>query len=155
MSFAGDHEALFDRLDEELRHAEAPEPILFAKIVADICTRVPRLSGSGSTNRIDRLLAAGAWTDAAMALIQLELPGWKSRRLAYENGEWLCSLSCHPTSPLEFDDTADANHDVMSLAILRAFLQARRMVPPAPRAASAVSQIQADAQNILCCDNFA
>jgi hypothetical protein len=53
------------------------------------------------------------------------------------------------------DDTADANHELMAVAILRAFFQARRMTEAVPRAASPVPQVSAVADNIVCCDNFA
>lgn len=154
MAFAADHAVLFDRLDDELRHAPAPAQGLFAKIVAGACSRIPVLSLSGKVDRIDRLIAAGAWTDAAFALIALELPAWRLRQLAYEDGEWHCALSRLPNLPAMFDDTADANHEVMPLAILRAFLKARRMVEIAPPAISAVPQIQIGANQSMCCDNF-
>jgi hypothetical protein len=101
------------------------------------------------------LIAAGAWTDAAFALIELELPAWRLRRLVYEDGEWHCALSRQPNFPAMFDDTADASHELMPLAVLRAFLQARRMAEIAPPAVSSVPQIQIDADQIMCCDNFA
>jgi hypothetical protein len=47
----------------------------------------------GKTITLDRLIEAGAWTDAAITLIGFELPSWSVRRLACEDGEWLCSLS--------------------------------------------------------------
>jgi hypothetical protein len=155
MAFAADHAVLFDRLDEELRHAPAPAQGLFAKIVAGACTRIPVSSLSGRADRIDRLIAAGAWTDAALALIALELPAWRLRRLVYEDGEWHCALSRQPNLPAMCDDTADASHELMPLAILRAFLQARRMAETAPPAASPLPQIQTGADNFICCDNFA
>jgi hypothetical protein len=155
MAFAADHAVLFDRLDEELRQVPAPMPGLFAKIVAGACTRIPDLSLSEKTGRIERLIAAGAWTDAALAVIALELPAWTLRRLAYEDGEWHCALSRQPNLPAMFDDSADASHELMPLAILRAFLQARRMVEIAPQAISAVPQTQTGAGIIICCDNFA
>ena len=34
-----------------------------------------------------------AWTDAALALMELELPLWQVRRIAYDEGEWHCALS--------------------------------------------------------------
>ena len=55
------------------------------------------------------------------------MPGWKLRRLICENGEWFCSLSRQPNLPAALDDTADASHDVLPLAILLAFGGARRM----------------------------
>lgn len=154
MAFAADRAVLFDRLDEELRQAAAPAQDLFARIVAGACTRIPVQSRPGRAEQVNRLIAAGAWTDAALALVELELPTWQLRRLAYEGSEWFCSLSRQPHLPASLDDTADGNHELMGLAILRAFLQARRMTdlaPPAPR----VPTIRADAGVLLCCDNFA
>jgi hypothetical protein len=155
MAFAADHAVVFDRLDEELRHAPAPGQNLFAKIVAGACTRIPVLSRSEKAGRIDRLIAAGAWTDAAFALIEPELPAWRLRRLVYEDGEWHCALSRQPNLPAMFDDTADASHELMPLAILRAFPQARRMAEITPQAILSVPQIQTGADIIICCDNFA
>ena len=147
-----DREALFDRLDNELRQACAPEQSLFAKIVADACTRIPLISGKAEA--IARLIAAGAWTDAALALVALELPTWTVRRLAYD-GEWVCSLSRQPNLPEVLDDTADASHALMPLAILRAFLQARRMADGALHVTSKVPQIAIGAGTAICCENFA
>jgi len=151
MAFTGDREVLFDRLDDEFRRA--PVEDLFAQIVATACIRIPLMSGKAE--RIDRLIAAGAWTDAAVALIALELPAWTLRRLAYDGGEWVCSLSRQPSLPEAYDDTADGSHETMPLAILRAFLQARRMTDVAPRVASNVPQIAVGAGTAICCDNFA
>jgi hypothetical protein len=69
---------------------------------------------------------AGAWTDATIALLELELPDWKLRRLVDDNGKWLCSLSKQPGIPLGRDEVAEASHESLPLAILIALLQARR-----------------------------
>jgi hypothetical protein len=155
MAFAADHAVVFDRLDEELRQASAPMPGLFAKIVAGACSRIEVSSSSGKADRIDRLIAAGAFTDAALALIALELPAWRLRRLVYEDDEWHCALSRQLNLPATLDDTADASHEQMPLAILRALLQARRMTEIAPPAASPVPQLPSAAGHLICCDNFA
>jgi len=144
---------MFDRLDEALRQAQAPGQGLFAKIVAGACTRIPLVPREAE--RIDRLIAAGAWTDAALALVALELPAWTVRRLAYDGGEWICSLSRQPNLPEALDEAADASHALMPLAILRVFLQARRMVDTAPRAVLTVPRIAISAGTVVCCDNFA
>jgi hypothetical protein len=73
---------------------------------------------TGKAARIAQLFGGGAWSDAALALIELELPAWKPRRLVYEDGEWHCSLSRHPNLPVALDDTANASHDVLPLAII-------------------------------------
>ena len=52
------------------------------------------VAGTGAKNRADRTLdRLAAWTEAALALIDLELPQWQVRRIAYDEGEWYCALS--------------------------------------------------------------
>ena len=110
MAFAADYAVLLDRLDDELLAAPEAARAIFAKIISSACSRVPVLSKSGKTARMERLIESGAWTDAAMALIESEMPGWKLRRLVCENGEWFCSLSRQPSRPGDSDDSADASH---------------------------------------------
>ena len=155
MVFAADHEVLFDRLDEELRIAAQPAPHLFAKIIGSACIRIPVLGKSAKVRTIARLVESDAWTDAALALIELELPGWKLRRLICEDGRWFCSLSRQPNLPVALDDTADATHDVMPLAILLAFLQARRRIAAAAQSIAAVPAVETAPAGLICCDNFA
>ena len=155
MAFVADHAILIDRLDEELRSVPEPTPDLFSRIIAGACTRVSVLSRSGKATRIALLIEAAAWTEAALALIELEMPAWKLRRLVCEDHEWFCSLSRQPNLPDMLDDTADANHELMSVAILLAFLQARRLAETVPQAGSAVRAHHAAVVATLCCDNFA
>jgi hypothetical protein len=105
------------------RHAHALTPDLISNVIADACTRLPAMKRAGKAARIDQLIETGAWDDAALALIELELPAWKLRRLVYEDGEWLCSLSKQPNLPVGLDDTADASHEVLTLAILSACIE--------------------------------
>src|ERR1700722_6265637 len=79
MAFAADFEILFDRLGDELRHAPSPGFDLFAKVIASACTRIPVAGKAGRATRIGKLIEAGAWTEAALAMIELELPAWKLR----------------------------------------------------------------------------
>jgi hypothetical protein len=155
MAFAADYTVLFDRLDEELRVASQLDRSLFTKIIVGACRRIAVLSKSEESARIERLIEAGAWTDAVLAVIALELPDWRLRRLEYDSGQWFCALSRGPNLPAMLDDTADANHELMPLAILRAFFQARRVAEIAPRAISPAPQASAGTGNIICCDNFA
>jgi hypothetical protein len=157
MAFAADHELLLDRLDEEVRLAPKPAQHLFAKIIGSACRHIPILNRSKKAGRIERLIDAEAWTDCALALIELELPGWQIRRLVYEGGEWLCSLSRQPDLPLELDDTVDAGHEVPALAVLRAFVEARRSGGAAIRAGamnSSMATFQSAPGEMLGCDNF-
>ena len=75
------HEDRLDRLTEQLRLAPALTPDLISNVIADACIRLPVLTRAGNAARIDQLIEAGAWSDAALALIELELPAWKLRRL--------------------------------------------------------------------------
>lgn len=154
MAFAADFEILFDRLGEELYAAPMPRSDLFAKIIASVCTRVAVLSKAGKATRIGQLVEIGAWTEAALALIELELPAWKLRRIVYENGEWLRSLTRQPNMPLALDDAAEATHEVLPLAILKAFIDARRRNAVPPDYPSSAPRFRPTAEQIVCCDNF-
>lgn len=154
MASVADYAGTVDQLDEELRHAGELQRPLFDKIIARACIRVPLLNKLGKAEQVDRLAAAGAWTDAALALIALELPGWKVRRLVYENGEWLCSVSRQPNVPISLDDTADAVHEALPLAIMLAFVEARRRTSVAFRFVPAIPQAGQTPGLALCCDNF-
>ena len=150
------HEDRLDRLMEQLRLAPALTADLIANVIADSCTRLPVLNKTGKAGRLDQLIESGAWSDAALALIELELPAWKLRRLVYEDGEWFCSLSKQPNLPVEFDDTADARHEVLPLAILSAFVEARLGTSAARETtAPTVPQVQPTSGYAICCDNFA
>ncbi len=155
MAFGSDHAVLLERLDEAVRFAPKPTAELFAMIMAGACIRIPILGKSGMAAGLGGLVESRAWTDAALAMIELELPNWKLRRLICENGEWFCSLSRQPNLPPALDDTADASHEVMPLAILLAFLQARRRAVAIPHPVAAVPAVDSALVGLLCCDNFA
>jgi hypothetical protein len=144
-----------ERLERELQLATGPGPGVFARAIADGCSRVAALRAAGKAEQIDRLMAAGAWTDAAFALVAAELPGWDVRRLWYDESQWFCTLSQRRTWPVELDDSADAAHEALPLAVLLALLQARRLAAVTIGPAATVPRIQPAADAMLCCDNFA
>ena len=145
-----------ERAAEQIRNASALNCDLIRHVVTEACTRLPLLKQAGKTVHIDRLIEAGAWCDAVLALIGIELPGWKLRRLICENGEWFCSLSRQPNLPVELDDTADASHEVMALAILGAFLEARDKSEALRSSAKPiVPALRPSMDCAICCDNFA
>ena len=141
-----------DRLDCQLQSACSVTVTLFQQMMESAGDRLSVLRRSGKMSHIDKLLEAEAHTDAALALIDLEIPSWKVRRLVYNNGEWLCSLSRRPHIPIEFDDVAEASHSTASLAILRATLEARRTIAAGP--ISNLSDVPIGWKQPLCCDNF-
>jgi hypothetical protein len=154
MASVTDYAVVMDGLDEELRNARELQRGLFYKVIAAACIRLPLLSKLGRAGRLDLLADAGAWTDAALALIALELPGWKVRRLVCENDEWLCSLSRQPNLPMTLDDTADAAHEALPLAVVLAFVEARRRTGAPLRFFPAIPQAGQAPGLALCCDNF-
>jgi hypothetical protein len=155
MSFDPKHEEHLDALEVQLRRAPALTPDLISKVIANACTRLLVLKRTGKAACIDQLIEAGAWDDAALAVIELELPAWKLRRLVYEDGEWLCSLSRQPNLPVALDHTADARHEVLPLAILSAFVEARRMASALRETSlQTVPPIRRTSGYAICCDNF-
>jgi hypothetical protein len=138
-----------DGLDDRLHDAHAVTADLMSEVVGTASRRLPP--------RIERLIESGAWTDAALALLELELPQWQLRRLAYDEGEWHCALSPQRELPEWLDDrSVESHHADLLLAILSALVDARRksarpsltIVPAAPRAANPLYEP-------VCCDNFA
>jgi hypothetical protein len=153
MAFAADFELLFDRLSDTLRGAPSSGVDRLAEITAGSRKGAPIFGKAEKASRVDQLIKARAWTEAALALIELELPDWKLRRLVYENGEWLCSLSRYPNLAVALDDSIDASHEILPMAILQALVEAR-LSDGADEATSSNPQIQPAGEFVICCDNF-
>jgi hypothetical protein len=137
-----------DELAGRLHDAPAVTADLISEVVGNPSRRLP--------SRIERLIDSCAWTDAALALLELELPHWQLRRLAYDDGEWHCALSRQRELPDWLDDrSVKSHHTDLALAILSAFvdvqckaaLSRKASVPAAPRAANPLYEP-------VCCDNF-
>ena len=106
--------------------------------------------------RRPRLIRSSAWTDAALALVELELPRWRLRRLVHDGGEWRRAFSHQRTLPTDLDEIAEASHEIMSLAILIAFIAALRQTAAESEPWSQAAPPVAAADDYrVCCDNFA
>jgi hypothetical protein len=141
-------------LANQIRSAQAVTPDLVAHVIDGACVRLPALGRTDNAARLTRLIEAGAWTDVALALIELELPRWQVRRLVLDDGEWLCSLSNQPNLPAEFDDTVDARHESLPLALLSALLEAKQQVSAAREVSPSPAPNVRPATAYACCDNF-
>jgi hypothetical protein len=145
------------RLLDDVERAQTVTGPLVAKAFATLGERHSALPSSAPAKRIAALLEAEAWTDAALALLALELPHWKLRRLVYDDGEWRCSLGKQWPLPEWLDDTVERGHPVLPLAIIAAMIEARVASPAgddAPtRTVPSVGHPREAAS--LCCDNFA
>src|SRR5712672_3588491 len=143
-------------LSDRLRETYAMTAKFMSDIIRATCRRFPSLGQSGKTARIERLIRSGAWTDAAVALIDLELPQWQVRRIAYDESEWFCALSRQRELPDWLDQSIEARHPDLSLAILSAFTEARRISAPSIRPSVPSVSPCADAlAEIICGDNYA
>lgn len=148
------HDDRLDRVADQLRLSSTMTLELLADVIAQACVRLPALSEAIKAGRIGRPVKVGAWIDAALALIELELPAWRVRRLSYEDGEWFCALSRHLNMPANLDDTADAIHAELPLAILSAFVEARRRTGPASEYTSRRRRVQPHLYFPVCCEDF-
>src|SRR3979490_2797865 len=122
-----------DELTVRLRHAEVVTAMLMSDVIGETCRRFPSMGQTGKTARIERLMQSQAWTDAALALIDLELPLWQVRRIAYDEGEWYCALSRERELPDWLDRSIESRHPDLALAILGAFVEAQHVAALASR----------------------
>jgi hypothetical protein len=142
-------------LGGRLRAADAVTAEVMADIISQTCRRFPSLGQSGKTARVERLIRSGAWTDAALALIDLELPQWQIRRLVYDEGEWHSALSRERELPDWLDQSIETHHADLALAILSAFVEAQRISAPESRTSvPAVARVGNSLYEPLCSDNF-
>jgi hypothetical protein len=142
-------------LSDRLHDAHALTEALLSDVITEACRRYPSAGQAEKTARIERLIASGAWTDTALALIDLELPMWQVRRIAYDDGEWYCALSRERELPDWLDRSIEARHSDLALAILSAFVDAQLI--SAPWSKTSVPTVSRDANpryQPVCCDNF-
>jgi hypothetical protein len=153
MSFDSTCNERLARLEQEFRRARTATPELMSTLITQACLRFAA-HGAAAKAAVNRLIESGAWTDAALALVELELPQWKFRRIVRENGEWHCSLSRQPQLPFGLDDIAEASHENLALAILIAFLEVRCAAAVNAAGRTAVPQVRSEPISALCCDNL-
>lgn len=142
-------------LGDLLHDAHAVTAELVADVIGETCRRFPSVGQTEKTAKIKQLIASEAWTDAALALIDLELPLWQVRRIAYDEGEWYCALSRARELPDWLDSSIEAHHTDLALAILSAFVEAQRITAPSSR--TSVPTVSGDANTLyepVACDNL-
>lgn len=129
---------------------------LFSKIVVATARRLSAPSEAAKVVQLHDLIEAGALTQAALGLIELELPFWKLRRIAYDEGEWHCAMSRQRELPEWLDEAVEARHASLTLAILSAYLETVGQIElsRAPSRPS-VPQARAEQYEPLYCENFA
>jgi hypothetical protein len=152
--FAKSHDP--GELNDRLHNAETMSAALLSDVIGETCRRFPSMAQGAKTARIERLIGSGAWTDAVLALIDLELPLWQVRRIAYDEGEWHCALSRERELPEWLDRAIETHHPDLPLAILSAFVEAGRVTAPSIRSSVPTAPREANPlYEPMCCDNFA
>lgn len=142
-------------LTDRLRNTPAVTASLVRDTMDAVCRRYSHPGQAGAIARIERLIAEEAWAEVALALIDLELPQWQLRRLAYDGGEWHCALSRRREVPEWLDQAVEASHPDLPGALLEAFLEAQRTVEPLGRPSVPATSPESAPCTLLCCDNFA
>jgi uncharacterized membrane protein (DUF2068 family) len=139
---------------ERVQRSSSITPDAMANAVAHLYPSF-LLSDSAARAKIVRLIEAGAFTDAALALIELETLDWKLRWLRYDDNEWHCCLSKQVVLPVDLDEMAEASHGILPLAILGA-LAATQSLSKAAREVrpKSVPIVRPARGYAVCCDNF-
>lgn len=142
-------------LGAKLRTTETATPGLVAEIL-DVSRRRALIPGhKAKALHLEQLADAGAWVDAALTLLELELPLWHIRRIAHDGGEWHCALARHPELPEWLDQSIEARHADLALAIMSAFIEAQAAAASIGDTSPHASAWPDSDFIPLCCDNFA
>jgi hypothetical protein len=138
-----------------LRGSSEITPALIDEMLQRACRRLRLPWRDQRTDRLVRLVEAAAWTEAALLLIELELPFWKVRRIIYDDGEWCCALSQARELPDWIDQSVEARHPDLAVALLCALTEAQvaGAETDAPSTASASGTADVG-YTPICCDNF-
>ena len=143
------------RLADRLRDADSVTPELFSEVVRDACWRLPSVRRTRDFEHFQQFIQSGAWTDAALALLALETPQWRLRRIIHDAGEWHCTLSQRRKLPDWLDQPAEARHSDLCLAILSAIVDVKReSAPDVEGNVARPSHADEPLDVPLCCDNF-
>jgi hypothetical protein len=131
--------------------ADEATPELFSEIVAKTARR---LSAPGAA-QLDQLIEAGGLTEAALALVNLELPLWQIRRITYDEGEWHCAMSRQRELPEWLDQAIETNHASLTLAIVSVYIETLRQIEASREPSRpSVPQTRGGQFEPVCCDNF-
>jgi hypothetical protein len=143
-------------LAEQVSAADEATPELFSEIVVATARRLWVPGEAAKAAQLHDLIEAGALTQAALSLIELELPLWKLRRIAYDEGEWHCAMSRQRELPEWLDQAVETRHPSLTLAILSAYIETvgQTELSTAPSRPS-VPQTRAEQYEPLYCENFA
>lgn len=150
--YPGDH--VFRAAEDRCIQIPALTAGVFGDVLATSCHHLRATQHAEQASHLNRLVEAGAWTDAALAMIAIELPQWQLRRLAYDGGEWHCTLSSHREMPEWLDQSIETHHADLPQALLNAFLEAQQESAPPPVSSVPGTRKRSTEFESVPCDNY-
>jgi len=146
----------FSRLAVRIRDANAVTAELLSEVIREACSRLPSVRRTQHFKQLEQYIQSCAWTDAALVLLALELPQWQVRRVVYDAGEWHCALSRQRELPDWVDQSVEACHADLALAILSALVEVQCVgIVPTETASVPPFRRTEPLRMPFCCDNFA
>ena len=146
----------FSRLAGRIRDADAVTAELLSEVIREVCSRLPSVRRTQHFKQLGQYIRSCAWTDAVLVLLALELPQWQVRRIVYDSGEWHCALSRQRELPDWVDQSVEACHPDLALAILSALVEVQ-CVGIVPTETASVPPFRRTEPLCMpfCCDHFA
>jgi hypothetical protein len=140
----------------QISSADEATSELISAIVVATAQRLSVPGAAANAVQLRHLIDAGALNEAAFALINLELPQWKLRRITYDEGEWHCAMSRQRELPEWLDQAIENSHASLTLAIVSIYIETLRQIEASREPSRpSVPQTRGDQFEPVCCDNFA
>jgi len=143
-------------LRNELGVAQAASAELVSAALDLMAARCAMPNRADQAARIRELIGAQAWTDAVLAIVDLD-HSRAVRRLIHDDGEWSCRIGSRWAVPDWLDDSVEFSHPVLPLAVLGALVDALRQAPATIRSSTSVPQSHASPAGSIpavSCENY-
>jgi hypothetical protein len=146
-----------DALNDVIRSIDEVTAAL-VRAVRDIAAiRCATPDRAARLKRINTLIDAQAWTDAALAIAALD-HAYAVRRIERDDGEWHCTIGSQWRVPAWLDRGTWYSHSVLPLAIIGAMVEALGQGAPAAHVVAMPngrSNVRDDVIAPVDCDNYA
>ncbi|MBY0380541.1 MAG: hypothetical protein K2W78_01275 [Xanthobacteraceae bacterium] len=152
MLYQLEHSERLAALVNRLNSAAQPTEAAFIEVL-ETSERVAHAGQGRAAANLKRLISCEAWTEAALASIEVLTPRWKLCRLIYDGGEWFCSLSSHRDLPDWLDQVIESHHRDIGLSILTAVVEAMRN-DDANRTPQTHKRLRVMPEALVLCENF-
>lgn len=147
-----DHSRRLAHFSHRVGAADAREAPLVSSMIADAMERLAETNNDRHAAQLAGLVEADAWTEVALAVLDVEFPHWKLCRLIYDGGEWHCTLSLHRDLPQWLDQAIETHHADLAMAIFKGLIEAAEQ--DETRAPAPVPRIRKDQTDPVLCENF-